>query len=857
MTNHTLLSFFPARRRAWRACVLGLVVCVRLAPAQTAPANPAKPAKDEVVSLAEFTVSGDAQTGYVASETMTGSRLPTKIKDLPYNIEVTTSEFLEDFNITDPSEMVNGGVITLDQDAGNSYTVRGISATGQLYNGFWQPAGIPVPTALIDRREVLKGPSAGVYGQTAPGGMLNIVPKQPKTTREDDLTLVDGNHDTHQARFAATGPLAARTAYLAVLSYDERGFMQPWREDRDRLAAFSLAHKFSDRSSLQFDLVAASQRNRSPSNRVPYLFNSNQADPVVTKNKGYYTGYALNLQDLNATGPGSYKNNDNYSVFGTYQRRLSDVFSLRAGGDWYANNTRKFNTSDITAYDPLAADFNSNPYNSSFFGLVRFRNAGSSYTAPSYQIDNKDGGGAQADLLAHYWLLDRKIENKSLLTLDFSSMYDYVIKQGMPQKGTYTASTDTVSTSNAVDTTIIPATPLFAGDTSYWVPLINPNLPAIYNDPTSGLPVNIYNVPPPNSPQYILSSWQKTRVDDFGVMLRQQSTLWQKALLYGSLRFDNVMYNNFTIQYPSFSKAYHPEWTSAWQKSYVSKNTNPVSHYHSDAFTPGGGVSYRITPEISAYANYSQSFKASVQQVTGATTGSYFLPNERAIGYDYGFKAAMLQERLTYTVGGFYILQKNMSVTSIDALGNSIKEASGTVTSKGAEVTFNYMVSENVAFNAGYYYTNARWGETGSDLDLQGRHKALVPPDILTAAGTYKFGGSLKGLRVFARYQYSSPTHAEDGGGQTTTGLFVQNGVTKNGTYTPVGANNGLRDIILASYYTVDAGAAYDFKSRAFDKRFTQHLQFNVKNVFDRRYVTFSRAFGDDRSYQLSYRIGF
>src|SRR5581483_1501784 len=192
---------------------------------------PAAATHDDVVQLSEFSVTAGSDTGYVASETMTGSRLPTKIKDLPYNIDVTTSEFLEDFNIIDPGDMVNGGVVTLDQDAGNSYTVRGISATGQLYNGFWQPAGIPVPTALIDRREVLKGPSAGVYGQTAPGGMVNIVPKQPKMTAEQSVNLLAGTYDTREARLYSTGPLGPRTAYLGILSYDERGFIQPFRRD--------------------------------------------------------------------------------------------------------------------------------------------------------------------------------------------------------------------------------------------------------------------------------------------------------------------------------------------------------------------------------------------------------------------------------------------------------------------------------------------------------------------------------------------------------------------------------------------------------------------------------------------------
>src|SRR5205814_1031432 len=137
MTTHTLPAVFTARRCAWRVPALSIAFIVSSLAARAqanspAPADPVKhPADSEIVSLSEFTVSAGAQTGYVSSETMTGSRLPTKIKDLPYNVEVITSEFLEDFNITDPGDMVNGGVVTLDQDAGNSYLVRGISATGQ------------------------------------------------------------------------------------------------------------------------------------------------------------------------------------------------------------------------------------------------------------------------------------------------------------------------------------------------------------------------------------------------------------------------------------------------------------------------------------------------------------------------------------------------------------------------------------------------------------------------------------------------------------------------------------------------------------------------------------------------------
>jgi hypothetical protein len=189
------------------------------------------PAND-VVALSEFTVRESAQTGYVASESMTGSRMPTPIKDLPFNIDMITSEFLDDFATQDYSKIVQGGLLTSDQDAGGGYMIRGVSSSGQLYNGFWQPAGTPVPSALRDRTEILKGPSAGVYGQTSPGGMLNIVPRQPKNRPSQALRLQYGNFNLFDARAESTGPLTAKMSYLAIANYAERSFVHPWHRNR-------------------------------------------------------------------------------------------------------------------------------------------------------------------------------------------------------------------------------------------------------------------------------------------------------------------------------------------------------------------------------------------------------------------------------------------------------------------------------------------------------------------------------------------------------------------------------------------------------------------------------------------------
>src|SRR5690242_20194230 len=77
-------------RRAIVAGASALVVISALAEDARSGTRPSN--SDEIVTLSEFTVRPEAQAGYVASEVMSGSRIPTKIKDLPFSINVITSE---------------------------------------------------------------------------------------------------------------------------------------------------------------------------------------------------------------------------------------------------------------------------------------------------------------------------------------------------------------------------------------------------------------------------------------------------------------------------------------------------------------------------------------------------------------------------------------------------------------------------------------------------------------------------------------------------------------------------------------------------------------------------------------------
>jgi len=81
---------------------LATLVVLTLAPVvysqSTKPADGTtkpSPTEDETVTLSEFSVSSGATHGYVASESMTGTRVATKIADLPFSVNVVTSEFFK------------------------------------------------------------------------------------------------------------------------------------------------------------------------------------------------------------------------------------------------------------------------------------------------------------------------------------------------------------------------------------------------------------------------------------------------------------------------------------------------------------------------------------------------------------------------------------------------------------------------------------------------------------------------------------------------------------------------------------------------------------------------------------------
>ena len=68
------------------------------AQAASTSSAPAADSGGPVVKLSPFEVTSQT-TGYSASETMTGSRVNTKIEDLPYSVVNLTNDFFKDYGV--------------------------------------------------------------------------------------------------------------------------------------------------------------------------------------------------------------------------------------------------------------------------------------------------------------------------------------------------------------------------------------------------------------------------------------------------------------------------------------------------------------------------------------------------------------------------------------------------------------------------------------------------------------------------------------------------------------------------------------------------------------------------------------
>ncbi|MDC7787101.1 TonB-dependent receptor [Rhodoplanes sp. TEM] len=196
----------------------------------------------------------------------TGSRLNLTPLETPASVDIIPRETIVDrgqTNVIDAITQNATGItsIAAPGNGGSALVSRGFAGHGsvmQLYDGtrLYVGAGtvtFPFDTWTVDRIEVLRGPASVLYGEGAIGGVINVVPKKPTSTRQNEAMASWDSFGTWRAAIGSGGPIDETLSYrLDAVGSRSDGWLDENGEFSN--AAVSGAIRWQPRSDLSFTL---------------------------------------------------------------------------------------------------------------------------------------------------------------------------------------------------------------------------------------------------------------------------------------------------------------------------------------------------------------------------------------------------------------------------------------------------------------------------------------------------------------------------------------------------------------------------------------------------------------------------
>ena len=207
------------------AFALYLALSARSAEAPAPAVNKPATTNTAPTQLSEVTVRAakDDPTSYKVTEAATATRTDTPILQTPVSIQVIPQQVLQDqkvHRLDDALHNVSGVIPSNDGfGTGDSFTIRGFDQMEVTYeDGIkvdqYTDSGFAHDMANVERIEVIKGPAAVLYGRAEPGGLVNIVTKQPQENPAYAVEQQVGSFNFYRSTLDATGPLNTNKTWL-------------------------------------------------------------------------------------------------------------------------------------------------------------------------------------------------------------------------------------------------------------------------------------------------------------------------------------------------------------------------------------------------------------------------------------------------------------------------------------------------------------------------------------------------------------------------------------------------------------------------------------------------------------------
>jgi hypothetical protein len=258
------------------------------------------PTPDHVpVELSPFVISSTNDAGWVATETLAGSRLRTDFKDVPNQIETLTKDFMSDLGLTSLDQALiytanvensqdyipatAGGQVS---DPGSGGRVRGIGS-GTLTRNFFK-VQTPTDNFNLERATVASGPNAILFGLGSPAGILDASPARALMRNRYGFELAYDSEYSRRGTFDANVVLLRQKLAVRLMGLSKREYTEKRPNlDRDERLYGALTFKpFATTTlSLQYE------RDVRNWNRAGRIVPTDQFSPWLIADKVTGSGY--------------------------------------------------------------------------------------------------------------------------------------------------------------------------------------------------------------------------------------------------------------------------------------------------------------------------------------------------------------------------------------------------------------------------------------------------------------------------------------------------------------------------------------------------------------------------------------
>lgn len=213
--------------------------------------------EEKIIKLSPFEVTTEGAVGYLANDTLAGTRINTALKDIANSVQVVTKEFLDDTGATNLSELFiyttgtevagmsgNASLQNLDSRTQRdefvrfepqfATRVRGLARVDLTRDYFL--SDMDVDSYITSEVSINRGPNASLFGLGSPGGISNSAIDRADTHRSSgEIRLRGDEYGSFRASLnynhvLLKDKLAVR---VAVLNNDQR-FEQEQAEYKER-----------------------------------------------------------------------------------------------------------------------------------------------------------------------------------------------------------------------------------------------------------------------------------------------------------------------------------------------------------------------------------------------------------------------------------------------------------------------------------------------------------------------------------------------------------------------------------------------------------------------------------------------